>query len=316
MPLTGKTKCRRLQHLDCICALILQFRCQLPLPLRQSLCRSCSEWGEQPTVSFFSLSSELRWGVAMGFLPPQLCCFSHGTVLILQSEGWHHRNNIHLAPAKNSLATCKIITKLPLICVCFLTVEFGICSGGAQTALDACTQLPVMVTPEKRDKAAERKESSWGNEHSIWTNPSHQALQGGAGCWVQHILRTLRCAQQGPDELAAEKDYQWQHVHVILHLPPFSTPSSRLVPLQYQPTHTRNLFSLVSYRLDRDLCCSLYLTRPRSSSLQSPWSLAVTELAKRWECNCTLQGQSDVIKLHQLEKWLLSTGSCFICGLV
>lgn len=165
MPLKGNIKCRRMQHRDCICALILQFRCQPSLLLWWCLCRSCSESGEQPTLSFFSLSSELRWGVAVGFLPPQLCCFSHGTVLILQSEGWHHRNNIHLAPAKNILATCKIITKLPLICVCFLTVEFRICGGGAQTALDACTQLPVTVTPEKRDKAAERKESSWGNEH-------------------------------------------------------------------------------------------------------------------------------------------------------
>lgn len=202
----------------------------------------------------------------MGFLAPQLHRFSHGSVSILWSEGLHHRNNIHLAPAKSILATCKTITKLPLICVCFLTVEFRVCGGGVQTALEACTSLPVMVTPEKREKATERKEYSWGKEHGtcIWTNPSHQHCKEEQGAEFKTSLGT-GLGSNGKNfwmcSTTAVWASCWQGLPMVAFacyaaLSPFLNVPSRLVPLQgTKPIHTPNLFSSVSSRVDVDLRC-------------------------------------------------------------
>lgn len=210
----------------------------------------------------------------MRFLTSQRHCFSHGTVLILQSEGWHHRNNIHLAPAKNILSTCKTITKLPLTCAYFLAVEFRVCDGGVQTALDGL-YMTVSHGHFREERESNRKEGFQLREGTcIWTNLSHWALQGGAGCRVQHILRD-RAWKQWKDSWMCSTTAVWASCWQVLSMAaltcyaalfPFLNAPSRLVALQgTKPIHTPTLFSSVSSRLDMDLCCYLYPRGPEAA---------------------------------------------------
>lgn len=211
------------------------------------------------------------------------------------------------------------MTKLPLICVCFLTVEFRVCAGGGvQTALEACTWLPVTVTPEKRDKATERKESSWEKEHPFGQiHPTQHCKEEEGAEFNASLGRQL--GSNGKDSWVCSTTAVWPSYWQGLSTAAFAcyaglsplNASSRRVPLQGVKCAKTLLFSLFKTEEGLTLSASTWegLTIPLVSCSQE-----LTD--EGWERNCTLQRQLGVFKLHQLEKWLLNTKNRFIHGLV
>lgn len=151
----------------------------------------------------------------------------------------------------------------------------------------------------------------------IRTNPSHWGLQGGAVCWVQHILRD-RAWKQWESLLDAvnNSSMSWLlaraidgSLHILLLFPILNAPCQACTTPKYQDPMV--LHPSASSRLAMDLCCYLYLRRPGSSCWQ-PLISAVRNWQRRGKC--TLQRQPGTFNLHQLEQWLLNTGNCFIHG--
>lgn len=77
-----------------------------------------------------------------------------------------------------------------------------------------------MATPERREKATQRKESSWGNVHTDKPIPLRIARRSSVWSWTHPegqswgaMRRSLGCSQQQQHELAAGKGYWWQHSH-------------------------------------------------------------------------------------------------------
>lgn len=174
-----------------------------------------------------------------------------------------------------------------------------------------------MVTPERREKATERKESSWGKEHAYGqTHPTEDCKE------EQHAeFNTSWGTELGSNEKVSWMQSTtavwagcWQGLSMAAFtwccFFPFWMTSVRLVPFQSTKTlYTLNIFSSASSMLAMDLCCYLYLRRPGSSS----WQLLISAV-RNWQKRgkCTLWRQPGIFNLHQLEKWLLNTGNSFI----
>lgn len=178
-----------------------------------------------------------------------------------------------------------------------------------------------MVTPERGEKATERKESSWGKERVHGpTHPTEDCEEEQGAefntswgtelgnnekiSWMQSTTAVWAGCWQGLSMAA----------FALCCFFPFWMPRIGLLPVQstkciYTKIYTRSLFSSVSSRLAMDLCCYPYLRRPGNSS----WQLLISAV-RNWQKRgkCTLQRQPGTFNLHQLEKWLLNTRNCSI----
>lgn len=145
--------------------------------------------------------------------------------------------------SKTILAICKIITKLPLIFSFFLTVEFRVCGGWSPNSPRGLYGRDCQSWSLQRGGRKQQKRRNPGREGTcIWANPSHWALQGGAGCWVQRSLRDRAWKQwEGLLDAVNNSSMSWLlaraidgSIHIMLLFPILNAPCQACTTPKYQ----------------------------------------------------------------------------------
>lgn len=134
--------------------------------------------------------------------------------------------------SKSILATCKIITKLPLIFSFFLTVEFRVCGGWSPNSPRGLHGRDCQSWSLQRGGRRQQKGRNPAEGMYIWSNPSHWGLQGGAVCGVQNILRDRAWKQwEGLLDAVNNSSMSWLlaraidgSIHIMLLFPILSAP--------------------------------------------------------------------------------------------